>query len=93
MFKLNNRTSEFYQSGKYIIEIIKDNDPDEPMVEMWIGTDRYGLKMSCFGWPLHQPGAKDGHTEWTMDEAVELCLDNADDYKAEFDEWVDDIEE
>ena len=58
-----------------------------------MGVDGWGLKMYCFGWPLHQPGAKDGHTEWTMEEAVELLLDNADGYKDEFDELMENFEE
>lgn len=74
--------AEFYTIGELEqkgYEVMVESHMNTKEVDFYIRRKGYGDYHFCFGWYLEQPDAKDGHTEWTKEEAIELFEQNLDD--------------
>lgn len=94
MKKTNKYSTEFYKSGKYIIECIDsyDKKAKRGMMDVWISRDGIAHKMNMFGLYYEQPDALDGKTTYTRDELLEIVEGNLPEYKKFYEEELAEIE-
>ena len=90
MKQIENATFERYTFGDYIVEV--EEKPDG-VIDFWLYKDGFGVKEYVFGIPLHQPHAKDGKTEYTKAEALDMAFCQMDDYIADYREQYEDDDE
>lgn len=80
MKKVKTSGERYALGNGYILEVWEEHSKSGRMWEFWAANEETVETAYMFGLPENQPGAKDGKTKYTKEEAIEIAAANVPNY-------------